>query len=102
MFLALMHLLNKGLGLLLVDKGQAGGTGFELECMKEGSVLVVSEVVIDLLIPDHAPASGLHATTHCQHIYSYLQQQYGPLTETSTILSQKVLPTRSLQRTTAP
>lgn len=58
MFLALMHLLDKGLGFLLVDKGQAGGTGFELECMKEGSVLVVSEVVIDLLIPDHAPASG--------------------------------------------
>lgn len=26
--------------------------------MKEGSVLVVSEVVIDLLIPDHAPISG--------------------------------------------
>lgn len=60
MFLALMHLFNKGLGFLLVDKGQAGGTGFELECMKEGSVLVVSEVVIDLLIPDHAPTSGLH------------------------------------------
>lgn len=62
MFLALMHLLDKRLGLLLVDKGQAGGTGFELECMKEGSVLVVSEFVIDLLIPDHAPASGLHKT----------------------------------------
>lgn len=32
--------------------------------MEKGSVLVVSEVVIDLLIPDHAPASGLHGTTH--------------------------------------
>lgn len=97
-----MHLLDKGLGFLLVDKGQAGGASFELKCMKEGSVLVVSEVVIDLLVPDYAPASGLHKATHCQHFYSYLQHQYGPLTETSTILSQKVLPTRSLQRTTAP
>lgn len=102
MFLALMHLFDEGLGLLFVDKGQAGGTDFELECMKEGSILVVSEVVIDLLIPDHAPASGLHRTMHCQHFYSFLQHQYGPPTETSTILSQKVLPTRSLQRTAAP
>ena len=71
MFLALMHLLDKSLGLLFVDKGQAGGTGFEFECVKEGPILVVSEVVINLLIPDHAPASGLHETMHCQHFYSF-------------------------------
>jgi hypothetical protein len=59
MFLALLHLLDEGLGLLLINKGQAGRAVFELESMEESSVLIVSKVVIDFLVPDHASASRL-------------------------------------------
>jgi hypothetical protein len=62
MFLALLHLLHEGFGLLFVDKGETGGAFFEFECVEKGSVLVVSEVIVDLLVPNYAPARRLQET----------------------------------------
>lgn len=59
MLLSLLHLLDKRLGLLFVREGESGGAIFELECVEEGAVLVVREIVIDLLVPDHALSRGL-------------------------------------------
>lgn len=67
MLLALLHLLDEGLGLLLVDKGEAGGAVFEFERVEKRAVLVISKIVIDFLVPDHASASRLHSKSHCQH-----------------------------------
>lgn len=56
--LALVHLLLKRLGLLLVGKGEAGEALFQLKGVEEGAVLVVGEGVVDLLIPDDAAVGG--------------------------------------------
>lgn len=58
--LALVHLLDEGLGLLLVGEGQAGGALLELEGVEEGAVLVVGEALVDLLVPDDASSGRLH------------------------------------------
>lgn len=62
MLLALLHLLDECLGLLLIGEGQTGGTVLELKCMEKSTVLVVGKMVVDLLVPDHALSSGLQAS----------------------------------------
>lgn len=52
--LPIVHLLQELLGFLLVDKGQAGETVFELEGMEEDPILIVIPGFIDLLVPDDA------------------------------------------------
>lgn len=97
---AVMHLLDESLGLLLIGERQASGALFELERVKECTILVVREVIKDLLIPDHSPCGGLHQDHQsCQRRAA---RQKRPLTEISTTFSQNVRPTRSLQSTAAP
>lgn len=55
--LPVVHLLPEGLCLLLICKRQAYQTLLDLEGVEEGSVLVVLEGIVDLLVPDH-PAIG--------------------------------------------
>lgn len=57
--LAVVHLLLERLGLLLVGEREAGKAVLELKCVEEDAVLVVGEGVVDLLIPDDAPAGRL-------------------------------------------
>lgn len=57
--LAVMHLSDEGLRLLVVGERKTGGAFLELERVKKGSVLVVGEIVVDLLIPNHTLSSGL-------------------------------------------
>ncbi len=51
----LVHLLLEGARLLLVDEGQAGHALFQLKGMEKGTVLVILERIVDLLVPDHPP-----------------------------------------------
>lgn len=94
-----VHLLEKLLGLLLVDKGQAGQAFLELESVEEDAVLVVAPSVEDLLVPNDSPVSGL---SDVSQILSSRVFVIVALTEISTILIQYVLPTRSFASTTAP
>jgi heme/copper-type cytochrome/quinol oxidase subunit 4 len=57
--LAFVHLLLELLCFLLITKRQAGQTVLELECVEEGTVLVVLEGVVDFLVPDDAAVRGL-------------------------------------------
>lgn len=53
------HLLDESLGFLLVGEGQPRRTVLKLKGMKEGAVLVVSEVIVKLLVPNYASVHGL-------------------------------------------
>ena len=57
--LAIVELLLKCPGLLLIGKGQAGQTVLELKGVEEDAVLVVGEGVVDLLVPNDASGLGL-------------------------------------------
>jgi hypothetical protein len=57
--LAFIHFLLELLRFLLVSKRQASQTVLELEGVKEGTVLVVLEGVIDFLVPDNTTVRGL-------------------------------------------
>lgn len=59
MFLPLMHLLNEGLCLFLISKGETGRAIFELECVEERAVLIVCEIIVDFLVPDNTSPSRL-------------------------------------------
>jgi hypothetical protein len=59
MFLTLLHLLDERLGLFLVGERQARRAVLEFKGMEECAVLVVREVIVDLLVPNHALSSGL-------------------------------------------
>lgn len=52
--LPLVHFLFELLSLPFVRERQACQTFFELERMEEGPVLVVSERIVDFLVPYHA------------------------------------------------
>jgi hypothetical protein len=75
-FLALLHLFDEGLGLLLINKGQASRAVFELKCMEKCSVLVISKIVVDFLVPDYTSASRLHEKLHCQHSFLIFTGQH--------------------------
>lgn len=55
--LPFVHLLLELPRLFLVHEGQRGHTLLELEGVEKGSVLVVLEWIVDLLIPYHAAVS---------------------------------------------
>lgn len=57
--LAVVHLLQELLRLLLVDEGQARQTLLQFEGMEEDAILVVVPVLKDLLIPDNTAVSRL-------------------------------------------
>ena len=57
--LAFVHLLLELLCFLLISERQAGQTVLELECVEEGTVLVILEGVVDFLVPDDAAIRGL-------------------------------------------
>lgn len=57
--LAIIHLLHKLLGFLLVHERQTGQTFFGLKSMKERSILVIGPSIVYLLIPYYAPSSRL-------------------------------------------
>lgn len=98
--LPLIHLLLELLGLLLVDEGEAGETFFQLEGVEEGAVLIVGEGVVDFLVPDDASIGRLE---RCLLVADRSGVSLTvTLTETSTSLIQRVLPTRSLANTAAP
>lgn len=59
-----MDLLNEGLSFLLIGERQASSAVFQFECVKEGPVLVVGKVVVDLLVPDDASPGGLKLRWH--------------------------------------
>jgi hypothetical protein len=59
MLFTLLHLLNERLGLFLVGERQTRGAVLELESMEESAVLVVREIIIDFLVPNHTLSSGL-------------------------------------------
>lgn len=59
MFLPLMHLLDKGLCLLLISERQTGSAVFELERVEERAVLIVCEIIVDFLVPDNTSPSRL-------------------------------------------
>lgn len=59
MFLPLMHLLDKGLCLFFISKGETGRAVFKLECVKERAVLIVCEIIVDFLVPDDTSPSRL-------------------------------------------
>ena len=69
MLLPLVYLLDEGLGLFLVGKGQTGGTLLEFEGVEEGAVLVVGEIVIDFLVPDYASFGGLSSGISLAKLY---------------------------------
>ena len=94
--LAVIHLLLECLRLLLVCKRESRQTFFELETMEEDAILIVYEGIVYLLVPDDATVGRLQPVSigraSCWRI----------LTEMSTSLIQKVLPTRSFASTAAP
>lgn len=55
--LPLLYFLDECLCFLLVGEGETSGTVFKLKCVKKGSILVISEVVVDFLIPDYTSSS---------------------------------------------
>jgi hypothetical protein len=59
MLLTLLHLLDERLGLFLVGERQPRRAVLELESMEESAVLVVREVIVDFLVPNHTLSSGL-------------------------------------------
>ena len=97
--LAVVHLLLERLGLFLVRKGQPGLAFFQLKRVEEDAVLVVREGVVDLLVPDDAAVGGLQVSADaCACEDRGIQE----LTDMSTSLIQKVLPTKSFASTAAP
>lgn len=62
---SLLHLLNERFGLLLVGERECGGAVLEFECVEESTVLIVWEIIIDLLVPDHALPRRLQ---RCQYM----------------------------------
>lgn len=56
--LAVVHLLLEGAGLLLVGEGEGGQAAVDLKGVEEDAVLVVGELVVDLLVPQHAALGG--------------------------------------------
>lgn len=96
--LAVVHLLLERLGLLLVGKGQSGLAFLQLKRVEEDAVLVVREAIVDLLVPDDAAVGRLRASESVQAP----GHARGLLTDMSTSLIQKVLPTRSFASTAAP
>lgn len=51
----LLHLLDKPLGFLLIDKREAGVAVLEFKRMEEDSILSVVKILVQLLIPDNPP-----------------------------------------------
>lgn len=94
--LPFIHLLLESFRLFLVGEGQASHAVFKLEGVEEGSVLVVLEGIIDLLVPDYT------AVRRLQHVSEVLGFHRETHTDMSTSLIQSVLPTKSLARTAAP
>jgi hypothetical protein len=91
-----VHLLLERLRLLLVRKRESGQTFFELEGVEEDAILVVREGVVYLLVPDDATVGRLH------NVSMPYVTSLRTLTDMSTSLIQKVLPTRSFASTAAP
>lgn len=58
--LAFVHLLLELLGLLLADEGEPCKAIFKLKGMKESTVLVVIEWIVDFLIPDYSSVGALY------------------------------------------
>jgi hypothetical protein len=96
--LAVVHLLLERLGLLLVGEGQPCLAFFQLERVEEDAILVVRERVVDLLVPDDATVGRLRSVSMSCAVWVRVRV----LTDMSTSLIQKVLPTRSLASTAAP
>ena len=92
-----VELLLERPGFLLVGKRQTSQTILEFKGMEEYTVLVVREGVVDLLIPYYTSGLRLPVSV-CDFSWRDLLER----TDMSTILSQKVFPTRSLASTTAP
>ena len=57
--LPLLHLLDKGFRFFFVGERQSGRTIFKFEGMEEGSILIISKIIVDLLVTDHALVHGL-------------------------------------------
>jgi hypothetical protein len=51
--LSVIHFLLKGLCFLLINKTKSSKAVFELESVKENSILIIREGVVDLLVPDN-------------------------------------------------
>ena len=96
----LVHLLFELLGLLLLYEGETSKAFFEFERVKEGPILVVGKGVVNLLIPYHSTICRLPVRISRQPFRD--MQNFLPHTEISTILSQNVFPTKSLDSTAAP
>ena len=57
--LSLLKLFDKGFGLLLVSKGEPSGAVFKFEGVEERPVLIVVEIIVDFLVPNHTFPSRL-------------------------------------------
>lgn len=57
--LPLVDLLDECFRFLLVREGKTGGAVLEFEGMEKGSILVISEVIVELLVPNHTSSGGL-------------------------------------------
>jgi hypothetical protein len=57
--LPFLYLLDESFRFLLIGKGETGGAVFEFEGMKKGSILVICEVVVEFLVPNHTSSGGL-------------------------------------------
>lgn len=52
-FLSICHLLEELLRLLIVRKGESGNTILDLETVEEDTVLTVTPLLVDLLVPEN-------------------------------------------------
>ena len=93
---AVVDLLLERLRFLLVGEREAGPAVLQLEGVEEDAILVVGEGVVYLLVPDDATVGRLQAVS------MPLGRSVRTLTDMSTSLIQKVLPTRSFASTAAP
>lgn len=51
--LPFMYLLDECFGFLFVGEGKTSGTFFEFKGVKEGPILIIREVIVDFLVPNH-------------------------------------------------
>lgn len=110
--LPLLELLDEGFSLLLIGEGEPSGAVLEFERVEERPVLIVVEIVVDFLVPDHTFPSRLYIETWSAFIdlspshpgTGGEDSAWDPsaLTEISTIFNQNVRPTRSFASTAAP
>lgn len=57
--LPFVHLLDESFRFLLVGERETSGAVFEFEGMEKGSILVIGEVVVEFLVPNHTSSGGL-------------------------------------------